>query len=200
MFKYVSFLAVLLFSNCTFQYNEDTSATTSAIQDSGTIETAIQPTDFSLFDSLKITKLKEYAPIWNAACFPMPEPVILKRTVAADRGYLYLINSFDSLSSKISTEKERSAGSPCSWKQEFKSGITYSTSTCAESGTTYIMHTSCPDKHALVSIVDIIFQNDVNDWNSDSTRYEPILENAGCYYSIEQNTDGNYDLKYSCSY
>jgi len=199
MYKYFLFLSGMLFLNCSFQYNEDTTATTS-VQNYDTAETTTHPTNFNLFDSLKITKLKEYAPIWNASCFPMPEPVILKRSVTADRGYLYLINSFDSLSSKISTEKERSAGPPCSWKQEFKSGITYSTSSCAESGTSYIIHTSCADKNALVRIVDIIFQNDVNDWNSDSTRYEPILENAGCYYSIEQNTDGNYDIRYSCSY
>lgn len=200
MIKYILFFSIILFINCTFIYNEDTSDKIQKKNIADTLDTVSSQLNFTAFDSLKLLKLKEYSSRWNATCFPMPAPVLLKRKPETDPGYLYLINNFDSLSEKISTEKERSAGDPCSWKQKFKSGIVYTRSTCAESGATYSIHTNCPDKRALVALVDIIFQADINNWNNDSTKYEPILQEAGNYYSIEKNTEGNYDISYSSSY
>ncbi len=199
MNKYILLLCGIVFLACMPQHTEKDSATSIHNATEDTVA-ATYATDYILFDSLKLSKLKEYAPRWNSMCFPMPEPVVLMRKPADDPGYLYLINSFDSLSAKMSTEKERSAGFPCSWEQSFQTGIVYSRSTCTESGTVYQIHTNCRDKKALACLIDIIFQADVNNWNSDSTQYAPILEEAGAYYSIEKNSAGNYDINYSSSY
>jgi len=200
MLKYISFfIAVLLFS-CSYLQSEESATDSTALNQSDSLGQSSPPMTPIQLDSFKITKFKEYQKDWDASYFPMPTPWMLKRTSTEDPGYVYLVNSFDSLSYKISTDKEPSSGAPCSWKQKFKSGITYSKSTCMESGTNYTIRTSSNDKKTLVRLIDMLFYNSVNDWNNDSTQYAPLAEKAGCYYAIEKNDSGYYDIKYSCSY
>ncbi|MGN6646862.1 MAG: hypothetical protein ACTHJT_10080 [Cytophaga sp.] len=150
-----------------------------------------------LADSFRVAKLREYTATWNKSCFPLPVGKFLLRTYTGDRGYDYIAANFDSLTGKKSTEKERSAGAPCAWKQLFKSGITYEISSCQASGAAVEIHTQCPDKTVLMRLVDILFYQAVNNWNADSTIYSPILEGPGFYYYIEKNEQGNYNLKYT---
>lgn len=198
--RYIYVCIPILFINCSYlQSEESTTDTTSSMQPDSIVQSSPAMTPIKL-DSFKIVKFKEYNRDWNASYFPIPTPWMLKRTPTEDPGYVYLVNSFDSLSYKISTDKEPSNGPPCSWKQKFKSGITYSKSTCMESGTNYTIRTSSNDKKTLVRLIDMLFYNSVNDWNNDSTEYAPLAEKAGCYYAIEKNDAGYYDLKYSCSF
>lgn len=189
-----------MFFNCQYLQTEETHTAYSTNNVTDTIDAIRSVITSSGLDSFKLEKLKEYAQDWDASYFPLPTPAMLKHNPTEDAGYLYISNSFDSLSYKNSTEKEPSAGPPCSWKQKFKSGITFSKSTCLESGTNYAIRTSCTDKKTLVRLVDMLFYNSVNDWNTDSTQYAPFSEKAGSYYSIERNDNGYYDVVYSYSY
>lgn len=201
MLKYASLLfSSVLFFSCSYLQTGETNAMdslTKYIEPIDPIYHTITPIDL---DSFKIVKLKEYAKDWNDAYFPLPTPAMLKQQPKKDPGYTYISNSFDSLSYKNSTEKESSAGAPCSWKQKFKSGITYSKSTCLESGTNYVISTKSTDKKTLIRLIDMLFYDPVNDWNNDSTKYAPLSEKAGVYYSLEKNDAGYYDIVYSSSY
>ena len=200
MSKYVCLFSLLLFFSCSYPQSEETTTEHTAVEQSDTVLYSNPALDIHKLDSFKIAKFKEYKKDWNAAYFPLPTPWMLKRTTTEDPGYVYLVNSFDTLSYKNSTDKEPSTGPPCSWKQKFKSGITYSKSTCTESGTTYAIRTSSGDKKTLIRLIDMLFYNPVNDWNADSTQYAPLAEKAGCYYTIEKSDAGYYDVLYSCSY
>lgn len=200
MNRLIFFHTILLFSGCTFfdpGKEEPADRTTNQQQD--TSKAAEQPVDL-LADTNKVFKLRQYATDWNNTCLPMPAGKVLLRDVPGDPGYLYLITSVDSLTGKISTEKERSAAAPCSWKQRFKSGITYNINLCKESGTSYKIETLCTDKKSLVALVDIIFQRTLNIWDADSSSYKPILEGAGNYYSIQKNGKGTYDILYTTDF
>ena len=153
-----------------------------------------------LADTNKVSKLRAYASVWNNSCLRLPAGKVLLRNISGDAGYLYLVENFDTLTAKLSSEKERSAGPPCSWKQRFASGITYNLNKCKESGASYKIETPCTDKRVLVALVDIIFQQTLNMWNTDSTMYKPILEGAGNYYSIERNSKGTYDVLYTTDF
>lgn len=200
MLKYLLLLAPFLFFSCSYFQAEEDADTIEGLTYPDTMDYAKYNVDLNLLDSFKIEKLKEYGKDWDATYFPLPTPVMLKRVPAEDPGYVYVSTSFDSLSYKNNTDKEPSAGSPCSWKQKFKSGITYSKSTCTESGTNYSISTASRDKKTIVRLIDMLFYNSVNDWNADSTHYAPLSEKAGCYYQIEKNDAGFYDIQYSCSY
>lgn len=200
MLKYLSFFIPILFFNCSYLQSEETNEADSLVQYTDTMQIINYKLDASGLDSFKLEKLKEYAKDWDASYFPLPTPAMLTHHPSEDPGYVYLSNSFDSLSYKNSTETEPSAGPPCSWKQKFKSGITYSKSTCLESGTNYTIRTRSADKKTLVRLIDMLFYNSVNDWNVDSTQYVPLSEKAGSYYAIEKNDAGYYDLIYSYSY
>lgn len=200
MLRYLFLLSSLLFFNCSyFQVEENTDANT-IVLDTDSIEQSIQKRSLNILDSFKIAKFKEYAKDWDDKYFPLPTPAMLQHQTLKDPGYLYISNSFDSLSYKNSTDKEPSAGPACSWKQKFKSGISYSKSTCTESGTNYVIQTKSKDKKTLIKLIDMLFYNSVNDWNADSTQYVPLSEKAGCYYSLEKTDAGYYDVVYSCSY
>jgi hypothetical protein len=195
MLKYLFFLSTLFLCCTDFHYNERASVQHQKDFDTTTLEhTSL---DYMLADSFRVAKLREYTAQWNKSCFPIPVGKFLLRAYAGDRGYDYISANFDSLTEKISTEKERSAGSPCAWKQSFKSGITYEISSCQASGAAIEIHTQCPDKTALMKLVDILFYQPVNNWNADSTIYSPILDGPGAYYYIEKNEQGNYNLKYT---
>jgi len=153
--------------------------------------------DYTLADSFKISKLRIYSTSWNRSCFPMPMGKLLLRNYKGEAGYDYLISNFDSLTSKVSTEKERSAGMPCSWKQNFKAGLSYSVNSCKAGTIFYEIHTTCNDKKALIQLVDVLFSQSLNNWDADSSNYIPILEEHGNYFTIEKNDKGNYDLKYT---
>jgi hypothetical protein len=211
MSKYALFLSAFICFNCSSTQTEETTVTKDTVQtitknsDTAVSQNISKNIDFTAPDTLQIAKLKWYAPTWDNTYFPLPTDTILKQYPSNDQGYLYLITSFDSLSSKIYTEyyevrgeEENNASIPCAWKQSFKSGMTYSVSACDESGSDYTIHTSCPDKKSLVHLADIIFHDSRNTWNEDSSKYEPIDKEAGCYYSIEKNDVGNYDIKYYC--
>lgn len=200
MSKYVPLFSLFLFFNCSYLQSNETTAPDSLVQHIDTMEITNHTLNPSGLDSFKIEKLKEYARDWDASYFPLPTPAMLKHNPTGDVGYVYISNSFDSLSYKNSTEKEPSAGPPCSWKQKFKSGITYSKSTCLESGTNYTINTHSKDKKTLVRLIDMLFYNSINDWNADSTQYIPFSEKAGAYYAIEKNDAGYYDVIYSYSY
>ncbi|WP_018341938.1 hypothetical protein [Cytophaga aurantiaca] len=200
MLKYASLFSVLLFFNCSYLQSEETNAidsTNSIIDTMDASRPVIVPSDL---DSFKITKLKEYAKDWDGSYFPLPTPAMLQHQPKKDPGYMYISNSFDSLSYKNSTDKEPSEGTPCSWKQKFKSGIIYNKSTCQESGTNYVINTKSNDKKTLIRLIDMLFYNPINDWNTDSTKYAPLSEKAGSYYSLEKNDAGYYDIVYSSSY
>lgn len=195
MLKYLFILSGAFLSCTNWGNNEAASAQYSPDIDTTSItHTTI---DYMLADSFRVAKLREYTPAWNKSCFPLPVGKFLLRAYAGDRGYDYIAANFDSLTPKISTEKERSAEAPCSWKQTFQSGITYEISSCQASGATIEIHTQCRDKIALVRLVDILFYQTVNNWNADSSTYSPILEGPGSYYYIEKNEQGNYNLKYT---
>jgi hypothetical protein len=199
MIKYFLLCVPILFFNCSYLQTEETDAQT--FEEPGNpIDTSIHLLSTDKLNAFKIAKLKEYSKNWDATYFPLPTPAMLQQQPAKDPGYIYISESFDSLSYKNSTEKERSAGSPCSWKQKFQSGIIYSKSTCTESGILYSITTKSNDKKTIVRLIDMLFYNSVNDWNADSTQYAPLSEKAGCYYAIEKNDFGYYDIKYSCSY
>ncbi|HSY60772.1 MAG TPA: hypothetical protein VK796_02800 [Cytophaga sp.] len=200
MMRYLFLLMPFLFSNCSYFQTEEINTTSGVLQRTDSLNTehnAVTPIDL---DSFKIAKLKEYSIDWDATYFPLPTPAMLKHQPSKDPGYVYISNSFDSLSYKNSTDKETSAEAPCSWKQKFKSGIIYSKSTCTESGTNYSIRTSSTDKKTLIRLIDMLFYDPVNDWNDDSTQYAPLSEKAGCYYSLEKNDAGYYDVVYSSSY
>lgn len=195
MWKYLFILCAAFISCTEFRNNEPASVQHPSDPDTTSINhTSI---DYMLADSFRVAKLREYAPTWNKSCFPLPVGKLLLRTYPRDRGYDYIAANFDSLTAKTSTEKERSAGAPCAWKQSFKSGITYEISSCQASGAAIEIHTQCADKAALVRLVDILFYQAVNNWNADSSTYLPILEGPGSYYYIEKNEHGNYNLKYT---
>jgi len=200
MFKYLFLLTSFLFLNCSYFQAEENIDANTVLLSTDTLEQTNHNIDVNILDSFKIAKFKEYKKDWDATYFPLPTPWMLKHSSTEDPGYMYLCNSFDSLSYKNSTDKESGDETPCSWKQKFKSGITYSKSTCTESGTNYTIRTSSTDKKTLVRLVDMLFYNSVNDWNNDSTQYAPLSEKAGCYYAIEKNDNGYYDIQYSCSY
>lgn len=111
-----------------------------------------------------------------------------------------LVENVDTLSARVITGhyEGSSTAESCSWKQTFKSNISYSSSTCTESGESNTIETHCPDKKVLVRLVDVLFQSSENQWDADSTEYRPIEEEAGCYYTIKQNEDGNYTIEYYC--
>lgn len=200
MFNYIVLFFSALLIACNFQNSND-HAPIQNIPLKETIDSSgdlwLKNIDYTLADSFKISKLKYYSNTWNEECFPMPVGKLLLRNYQGEAGYDYLTSNFDSSTSKISTEKERSAGIPCSWKQNFKSGFIYAVNNCIEGSTSYEINTSCTDKQALVRLVDVLFYKNVNNWDVDSSNYSPILEGHGDYFSIEKNHNGSYDLKYT---
>lgn len=200
MFNYqFLFLSLLCFA-CNFEQNNE-----QEFIEKSTLKTAIDSSgelwrkniDYTLSDSFKISKLRHYSDSWNNSCFPMPMGKLLLRNYQGEAGYDYLRTNFDSLTSKVSTVPERSAGMPCSWKQKFKGGFSYAVNNCKAGTTSYEIHTVCTDKQALVRLVDVLFYKNVNIWDADSSNYTPILEGHGSYFSIERNDKGSYDLKYT---
>lgn len=200
MLRYLALLSLLIFLNCSYLQTEEMASTDTITKHTDTSIIDHFVIDHFELDSFKIAKLKEYAKDWDDAYFPLPTPAMLKHQPLQDPGYVYISNSFDSLSYKNSTEKEPSDEPACSWKQKFKSGIIYSKSTCIESGTNYTIRTNSSDKKTLVRLIDMLFYNSVNDWNADSTQYVPLSEKAGSYYSLEKTDAGYYDIVYSSSY
>jgi len=200
MLRYLALLSLFLFLNCSYLQTEEIASTNTITKHTDTSIKDHLTIDHFALDSFKIAKLKEYAKDWNAAYFPLPTTIMLKHQPLQDPGYVYISNSFDSLSYKNSTEKELSAEPACSWKQKFKSGISYSKSTCSENGINYTIRTNSSDKKTLVRLIDMLFYNSVNDWNEDSTQYVPLSEKAGSYYSLEKTELGYYDIIYSSSY
>lgn len=200
MLRYVFLCIPILIISCSYLQTEETATENTVSITPDTFAQTNHKKNSSLLDSFKIAKLKEYQKDWDATYFPLPTPAMLKRIPKEDPGYMYIATSFDSLSYKKPTNKEPSAGAPCSWKQTFKSGITYSKSTCTESGTNYSIRTCSRDKKTIVRLIDMLFYDPVNDWNNDSTEYAPLSEKAGSYYTIEKNETGYYDVEYSSSF
>lgn len=200
MLKYFTLLIISSFLSCSGFQNNDREAPASSAAYVDTSNTIVQTIDASNLDPIKIAKFKEYASDWNASEFPLPTPSMLIRSQDVDPGYLYVSNSFDSVSTKISTENEPHNGSPCSWKQTFKSGIIYTKSTCMAGGTRYSIQTTSTDKQTLIRLIDVLFYASENDWNSDSTQYAPLSEMAGDYYKLEKSDAGQYSIRYSYSY
>ncbi len=198
MKKLFFFYLILFFSSCTFFESEKVQLEEQSHYISqDTLSIFSNKSEHLLADTNKVLKLRAYAADWNNACFPIPSGKVLLRNVQEEAGYLYLTTNFDTLTSKKSLEKERSAGAPCIWKQVFRSGITYSTNNCKASGASYKIETACTDKKTLTALVDIIFQQTLNMWDADSSNYKPILEGPGNYYSIQKNPKGTYDLLYT---
>jgi len=200
MLKYSPLLLSLLFINCSFWQNEKDASIedgTQIVSSDSSTEAWHKNIDYTLADSFKVDKLRTYSASWNSACLPMPIGKFLLRNYQGEPGYDYLVSNFDSLTSKVSTEKEKSAGTPCSWKQKFKSGFSYSTNSCKEGSATYEIHTECTDKRALIQLIDVLFYRSLNSWDSDSSNYAPILEGPGSYFSIEKNDKGFYDVEYT---
>lgn len=200
MLKYSILLFAISFLGCSSLETNQTESTTTPVQYADTVKPTVNTIEPSMLDPFKITKFKEYAIDWNASEFPLPTPSMLIRSPDVDPGYLYLSNSFDSLTTKISTENEPQIGTPCSWKQKFKSDIIYSKSTCMAGGTRYSIQTNSKDKHTLVRLIDVLFYTSENDWNIDSTQYAPLSEMAGSYYLLKKSDAGNYRILYSFSY
>lgn len=200
MLKYFILFITSSFVSCSGLQTNDTVESASSEAYVDTTNTAFQTTGASKMDPIKIAKFKEYASDWNASEFPLPTPSMLIRSQDVDPGYLYVSNSFDSVSTKISTENEPHNGSPCSWKQTFKSGIIYTKSTCMAGGTRYSIQTNSIDKQTLIRLIDVLFYTSENDWNSDSTQYAPLSEMAGDYYKLEKSDAGQYSIRYSYSY
>jgi hypothetical protein len=200
MLKYFIFFIASSFFSCSAQQTNKTEPKTLAQQYVDTVKPIVNSIESSMPDPIKVAKFKEYATDWNESEFPAPTPSMLVQSSDIDPGYLYISNSFDSLTAKISTENTPSIGTPCSWKQSFKSGIIYSKSTCMAGGTKYSIQTSSKDKQILIRLIDVLFYTSENDWNSDSTQYTPLSEMAGSYYLLEKSDAGNYSILYSCSY
>lgn len=208
------YLSACLFFACSSSNTEDTSiqkdTATAPMQDTvntlSTTDSITPDINWDEPDMLKLAKLKEYTADWDNTYFPLPSPSMLKRYSQIDPGYLYVARNFDSLYAKRTTgyygdEKEHSDShslTECSWEQEFKTDIWYTNSTCSESGEEVVIHTNCPDKKVLVRLVDILYHATENSWNADSSKYEPIEQEAGCYFEVKKNENNGYDIKYYC--
>ncbi|ABG57693.1 hypothetical protein CHU_0403 [Cytophaga hutchinsonii ATCC 33406] len=192
------FYLLLLCSSCTlFESEKEPAAGQEEQVYTDTLNSLSNQSDRLLADTNKVLKLRTYAAGWDNTCLPIPTGKVLLRNIQGDAGYMYLTANFDSVTSKTSLEKERSAGAPCIWKQKFRSGIIYSINSCKASGANYKIETPCTDKKTLIALVDVIFQQTLNMWDADSSNYKPILEGPGNYYSIQKNTKGTYDLLYT---
>ena len=211
--RYILFVCCIAFFNCSSEKTENTTAQKDTLAEVVQQKDSAVPVEHYLGnmsepDSLKISKLEFYTATWDATYFPLPSVKHLLTFSDEDPFYTYLIENFDTLSTQVITEnyeirgeeEESVAAQPCAWRQDFKSNISYSSTICSESGETSVVHTSCPDKKVLVRLVDILFHTNDNIWNADSTEYKPIEEDAGCYYSIDKNDTGTYDIKYYCGY
>lgn len=212
MTKYLFFTLCVLFFNCSSDKTEDTlvkkDSIAPSVQDTvatvgDSIKTAI---NWDEPDPFKIAKLEEYIASWDNRYFPMPDVSMLKRYSQIDPGYLYLTHNFDSLHAKRFTQYHETTGMeedelntiPCAWVQQFKTDITYTMYTCNDGGESISIRTKCPDKKVLVRLIDILYHDTENAWNSDSSQYNPIKQEAGCYYTIEENDAGGYDISYIC--
>ncbi len=87
----------------------------------------------------------------------------------------------------------------CSWEAEFEEGIFYKYFDCDEAGYEININFELEDltKQNMVDLINHLFEDPNNSWNSDTTRFEPKNADAGCYYEL--NKKGKFfHLKYYC--
>lgn len=80
----------------------------------------------------------------------------------------------------------------------FDNGVRYSVSNCNEIGWDMSLKTHCHNRDIPYYIINGIFTDPSNVWNTDSTLYEPADGGAGCYYHIEMEKDGYYSIYGHC--
>ena len=129
---------------------------------------------------------------------------------AYDEVYWYLITNLDSLESRQIIEKQMVFDEYemiTKWSQRFSNEVTYSKHEYVESGVRTYLYTHCKNKVVFFQTIspiiefqelDSTYYNPEMSWNKDSTRYEPISQEAGCYYEIKKDSVENYMLEWYC--
>jgi len=131
-------------------------------------------------------------------------------TVYYDEIYWYLITNLDSIAPKHVIEKTMAYDEYemiTKWEQHFTKDINYVKYEGIESGTTTYLFSHCKNKAEFFKTIapiiefqklDSTYYNPEMSWNYDSTQYESIEGEAGCYYEIKKDSVENYMLEWYC--
>lgn len=122
-----------------------------------------------------------------------------------DEVYHYLYLTLDSIGAKQVLKTDEVWG-PIEWGQEFECGVTYFSEQYIEVGAGGKMYTKSKNKSVLLNAIEPVIRfipcencYDYNPvWKEDSTRYEPSEAEAGCYYTIENDSLGYLMLSWYC--
>ncbi len=85
----------------------------------------------------------------------------------------------------------------CASVYTFNNGIIYKSNNCSESGLENEIKFIGYNKNEIVKFVEWFFKTEYKGWNKSKTIYEPIENDAGCYFEIIE-TKKIVVLKYNC--
>lgn len=116
--------------------------------------------------------------------------------------YVYLSIHFDSISEK-QVEKVDPYWGPVEWNQTFSNDILYYHRDFVEIGSSGEIQTHCSERSDFYNVfTELIEFNQPEStkafWKHDSTSYEPVNNDVGCYYKIGTDSLGFYWLKWYC--
>jgi hypothetical protein len=129
---------------------------------------------------------------------PMPESEFLsRRDTMTEVGYNYLLENFK-LEKKIPLKYYSDCKTCiCAWEAHFSNHTLYQYTDCNENGFEVNISFNHAGKNELYQLVNNLFSDPNNSWNSDSTLYQSLDGAAGCYYRII-SSQGVNSLLYFC--
>ncbi|MBN4071008.1 hypothetical protein JYT72_00730, partial [Crocinitomix catalasitica] len=155
-----------------------------------------------------------------SSCLPMPDSAYLKwrddpskeddlkMKYRGCQVYYYLVTHLDTIAEKKIIQARVRWGEEI-WEQEFENGVSYRFSNVG-SGQVGSLKTCCTNRslflRVMAAVILITYEKELAEarpeinhiWKADSSRYEPIGQEAGCYYKVKREKDSTMSMNWYC--